>query len=103
MSNIDTTNRKDSPAGSVGPVARLRKNPLADYFFHAYAITWLALLGALAVQKLGLTPSESPVLAAAMLLGVFGPAAAALVIAAFCGYKREVLHLLRKVTRWRSA
>jgi hypothetical protein len=103
MSYIDTTNRKDSPAGPFGPVSPPKRNPLADYFIHAYAITWLALLGALAVQKLGLTPSESPVLAAAMVLGVFGPAVLALVIAALCGHGREVLDLLRKVTRWRSA
>lgn len=103
MSHIDTTNRSDSPAGSFGPVARSKRNPLADYFIHAYAITWLALLGAVAVEKLGLAPSESPVLSTAMVLGVFGPAVAALVIAACCGYKREVLDLLKKVTRWRSA
>ncbi|HET9496487.1 MAG TPA: hypothetical protein VFR15_19845, partial [Chloroflexia bacterium] len=97
MSHIDTTNRSDSPAGSFGPVARPKRNRLADYFIHAYAITWLALLGALAVQKLGLAPSESPVLSTAMVLGVFAPAVAALVIAACCGHGREVLDLLKKV------
>jgi hypothetical protein len=103
MSQIDTTNQTDSPSGSSDPIARLGKHPLADYFIHAYAVTWLALLGTLALEKLGLTPSESPVLGVAILLGIFGPAVAALVIAAFCGYEREVLGLLRKVIRWRSA
>ena len=103
MSTIETTNRTRSPARPSGPVAWLKKHPLANYFALAYGITWLSLLSATAAAKLGLVPSEPPVLGVAVLLGVFVPAIAALVIAALSGHDHEVIDLLKRVVRWRSA
>lgn len=73
----------------VSPFALAERHPLSAYFLLAFALFW------------GMIPlaTISPTLP--LLLGVFTPTSAAVIVSSLAGGKPEVQHLLQRVLIWR--
>ena len=69
-------------------VALIKRRPLVTYFVLAYALTWSMVL----LTRLSLLFA---------FLGLFGPAAAALIVTAIDEGRAGVRALLRRVVQWR--
>ncbi len=72
----------------------MRRHPLIAYVALAFAITWLGVL------PLVIGASVPPAL---HVVGALGPVAAAFLVTAVAGGRREVRELWRSTTRWRAA
>lgn len=92
----------DSPADLTGLAAWMKFHPLTAFFGMAYGFAWLLWVPLLTLSKngLGWLPIHAPALPL-VILGGFGPAAAAIIMTAVLGGQGAVRRLLRRCIQWR--